>query len=87
MTTAELRVLSLLPYYLSFKEIGDRLGVRESTIKTHAASIYGKLEATSRGEAIERAVDAGLLEPFAEVATGLSPVVAGTAGRTPMSTP
>jgi LuxR family transcriptional regulator, maltose regulon positive regulatory protein len=83
LTTAELRVLSLLPYYLSFKEIGDRLGVRESTVKTHAASIYGKLEATSRGEAVERAVDAGLLEPFTEVATGVSPVAADAAGRGP----
>jgi LuxR family maltose regulon positive regulatory protein len=64
LTTAELRVLSLLPYYLSFKEIGDRLGVRESTIKTHAMAIYGKLHATSRSEAVERAVETGLLEPF-----------------------
>jgi len=27
-------------------------------------SIYGKLQASSRGEAVERAIDLGLLEPF-----------------------
>ena len=63
LTTAELRVLSMLPYYLSFREIGQRLGVRESTVKTHAASVYGKLGASTRGEAVDLAVEAGLLDP------------------------
>jgi LuxR family maltose regulon positive regulatory protein len=64
LTAAELRVLTLLPYYLSFKEIGQRLGVKANTIKTHAVAIYGKLGASSRSEAVERAVDAGLLDRF-----------------------
>ena len=81
LTTAELRVLSLLPYYLSFKEIGGRLGVRESTIKTHAMAIYGKLDATSRGEAVDHAVDAGLLEPFAVAPPGVSSFAPDAAGR------
>lgn len=72
LTTTELRVLSFLPYYLSFKEIGDRLGVRESTVRTHTRAIYGKLDATNRSEAVERAVDAALLEPFAKAPTGLA---------------
>jgi LuxR family maltose regulon positive regulatory protein len=54
----------MLPYYLSFREIGQRLGVRESTVKTHAGSIYGKLGASTRGEAVDLAVEAGLLEPI-----------------------
>ena len=62
LTTAELRVLPMLPYYLSFREIGQRLGVRESTVKTHADSIYGKLGASTRGEAVELAVEAGFLD-------------------------
>ena len=73
LTTAELRVLAMLPYYLSFKEIGQRLGVTESTIKSHAMSIYGKLGATSRSEAVERAVDVGLLEAFVLPERGVSP--------------
>jgi LuxR family transcriptional regulator, maltose regulon positive regulatory protein len=64
LTAAELRVLSILPYYLSFKEIAQRLGVKESTVKTHALAIYSKLGASSRGEAVDHAVEAGLLEPF-----------------------
>ena len=81
LTTAELRVLAILPYYLSFKEIGQRLGVRESTIKTHAMAIYGKLDATSRSEAVEHAVDAGLLEPFAVAPPGVSSFAPDAAGR------
>ena len=64
LTAAELRVLALLPYYLSFADIGARLGVRATTIKSHALSIYGKLGASSRPEAVELAIEAGLLEPF-----------------------
>ena len=64
LTAAELRVLALLPYYLSFKEIGQRLGVKATTIKTHALAIYGKLGASTRSEAVEIAVEAGLLDQF-----------------------
>ena len=64
LTVAELRVLSFLPYYLSFKEIGQRLGVKETTIKSQSLAIYQKLGAATRGDAVDRAVDAGLLERF-----------------------
>ena len=64
LTVAELRVLSLLPYYLSFKEIGQRLGVKETTIKSQALAIYRKLGAATRSDAVDLAVEAGLLEPF-----------------------
>jgi LuxR family maltose regulon positive regulatory protein len=70
LTAAELRVLPLLQTYLSFAEIADRLQVSRNTVKTHAMSIYGKLWASSRGEAVERAVELGLLEPY----PGLEPV-------------
>jgi LuxR family transcriptional regulator, maltose regulon positive regulatory protein len=64
LTAAELRVLPLLPTYLSFQDIADRLAISRNTVKTHAMSIYGKLWASSRGEAVERAVELGLLEPY-----------------------
>ena len=63
-TPAELRVLQFLPTHLSFQDIGDRLSVSRNTVKTHAMSIYGKLWASSRNEAVERAVQLGLLEPI-----------------------
>ena len=62
LTAAELRVLAYLPLYLSFKEIGQRLGVKASTVQTHAVAIYGKLGASSRSEAVDLAVAAGLLD-------------------------
>ncbi len=64
LTNAELRLLPMLPTYLSFQDIADRLGISRNTVKTHAMSIYGKLQASSRGEAVERAVELGLLEPY-----------------------
>jgi LuxR family maltose regulon positive regulatory protein len=68
LTAAELRVLPLLPTYLSFQEIAERLMISRNTVKSHAMSIYGKLWATSRGEAVERAVEIGLLEPYPALA-------------------
>ncbi len=62
LTASELRLLPLLTTHLSFREIGDRLVVSHNTVKTQAISIYRKLEATSRSEAIDRAVALGLLE-------------------------
>jgi LuxR family transcriptional regulator, maltose regulon positive regulatory protein len=65
LTTAELRLLPLLTTHLSFREIGTQLFVSHNTVKTQAISIYRKLDASSRSEAIERAVQVGLLESTA----------------------
>lgn len=65
LTVAELRLLPLLTTHLSFREIGERLFVSQNTVKTQAISIYRKLDATSRGEAIQRAVALGMLESAA----------------------
>jgi LuxR family maltose regulon positive regulatory protein len=64
LTTAELRLLPVLSTPLTFKEIGDRLYLSHHTVKTQAISIYGKLGASSRSEAVENAIELGLLEPF-----------------------
>jgi LuxR family transcriptional regulator, maltose regulon positive regulatory protein len=64
LTPAELRVLPMLSTHLTFEEIGDRLGVSRYTVKSQAMAIYGKLEVSSRSEAIDRAIEIGLLEPF-----------------------
>ncbi len=69
LTNAELRILPLLSTYLSFQDIADRLVISRNTVKTHAMSIYGKLQASSRGEAVERAVELGLLEPLPTLMT------------------
>ena len=60
LTTAELRVLKLLPTstYLKMAEV---LYVSRNTVKTHLRSIYRKLGVESRSQAIERAVELRLL--------------------------
>ena len=62
LTGAELRLLPYLATHLTFPEIGARLYISQTTVKTEALAIYRKLGASSRGEAIERAVEVGLLE-------------------------
>ena len=62
LTAAELRVLPLLTTHLAFPQIGERLFLSRTTVKTHASSIYRKFGVSSRAEAIERAVELGLLE-------------------------
>jgi LuxR family transcriptional regulator, maltose regulon positive regulatory protein len=61
LTTAELRVLRLLPSHLSFREIGARLHISANTVKTQAHSVYRKLDASSRSAAVDRASAMGLL--------------------------
>ena len=73
LTPAELRLLPLLSTHLMFHEIAERLGVSRHTVKAQVVSIYGKLEASSRGEAIERAISIGLLEPFPGLRLTASP--------------
>ncbi len=62
LTTAELRVLAMLPTHLSFREIAGRLYVTANTVKTQAHSVYRKFDASSRSEAVSRAIELGLLE-------------------------
>jgi len=62
LTAAELRLLPLLSTHLSFAEIGAELFVSPNTAKTHAVSIYRKLGAGTRGQAVTRARELGLLE-------------------------
>ena len=62
LTTAELRVLRYLPSHLSFREIAERLYVSQNTVKTHARAIYRKLGISSRGEAVDLARRAGLVD-------------------------
>jgi len=62
LTTAELRTLQYLPTHLSLREIGERLHVSRNTVKTHAVSIYRKLEVASRSDAVSRGRELGLLD-------------------------
>src|SRR4029453_961487 len=61
LTTAERRLLPLLATHLSFREMGQRLYVSQHTVKTQAMSIYRKLGVSSRGQAVQRVQEIGLL--------------------------
>jgi LuxR family maltose regulon positive regulatory protein len=60
-TRAELRLLPWLRTHLSFEEIGQELHVSRHTVKSQAISIYRKLGASSRSDAIARVGELGVL--------------------------
>lgn len=62
LTEREMTLLELLPTHLSYGQLGERLYVSVNTIKSNLKSIYRKLGASSRDEAIRAARAAGLLQ-------------------------
>jgi len=65
LTPAELRLLPLLATHLSFREIADQLSLSRNTVKTQAISIYRKLGASGRSDAVTAAAR---LDPIRGVA-------------------
>jgi DNA-binding CsgD family transcriptional regulator len=61
LTARERDVLELLAEGLSNRVVAQRLGISEHTVKFHVSSIYGKLGASSRAQAIRRAARRGLI--------------------------
>jgi DNA-binding CsgD family transcriptional regulator len=57
----EYEVLELIAQGLSNQEIADKLFVSVSTVKTHAANIFAKLDARRRTQAIQRAKELHLI--------------------------
>jgi LuxR family maltose regulon positive regulatory protein len=72
LSAAELRLLPLLTTHLTFREIAAHLFLSSNTVKTQAISIYRKLDATSRTQAVERATSLGLIDGGPTAATGHS---------------
>jgi LuxR family maltose regulon positive regulatory protein len=62
LTGAELRLLPMLSTHLSFAEIGEELFLSRHTVKSQAKSLYRKLAASTRGQAVTRARELGLLD-------------------------
>jgi two-component system, NarL family, response regulator YdfI len=61
LSERELEVLDVIAEGLSNKLIAHRLGISEHTVKTHVASIFAKLGATTRTEAVSLAIRRGLV--------------------------
>jgi DNA-binding NarL/FixJ family response regulator len=60
LTRREREVLELIASGLSNQAIAAKLGLSTNTISNHISSIFGKLQVSSRAEAIVRARSAGL---------------------------
>jgi DNA-binding NarL/FixJ family response regulator len=62
LTPREQDVLALLAEGAGNREIAQRLGVTEHTVKFHLGAIFGKLGASTRTEAVRRALRWGWIE-------------------------
>ncbi len=63
LTDRELEVLALAGRGFTNKAIGVQLGISDRTVQGHLARIFTKLNASSRTEAVMRAVSLGWLAP------------------------
>jgi DNA-binding NarL/FixJ family response regulator len=61
LTPREVDVLELLAEGLPNKAIAARLDISDQTVKFHVASIYGKLGASNRTDAVRRALRRGII--------------------------
>ena len=61
LTPRETEVLRLIASGLSNREIGEIIGTKEGTVKTHTSTILGKLGVRDRTRAVLKALDLGLL--------------------------
>jgi LuxR family maltose regulon positive regulatory protein len=61
LTSRELEILAYLPARAKNQQIAAELYISINTLKSHLRSIYRKLDAVDRDEAVRRAVELGLL--------------------------
>jgi DNA-binding NarL/FixJ family response regulator len=61
LTAREKEVLQLMAEGLANKQIALRLAISEHTVKFHLSSLYAKLNAAGRTEAVKRGLGLGLI--------------------------
>ena len=61
LTPRERSVLALAAEDLSASEIAERLSLSTSTVRTHFANIYAKLQVSTRAGAVAKAMRVGVL--------------------------
>jgi LuxR family maltose regulon positive regulatory protein len=61
LSQRETGILELITHGMSNKRIAQSLGITPETVKTHAKSIFAKLESRTRAQAVARAEAIGLL--------------------------
>jgi DNA-binding NarL/FixJ family response regulator len=61
LSEREIEVLKLIAKGAANKEIASQLNITNSTVKTHITSIFQKLNATDRTEAVTQAIKKGII--------------------------
>lgn len=64
LTAREVEILSLLALGRANRDIAEQAGITEGTVKLHVSRILGKLEVSSRLEAVIRGSELGLIRPL-----------------------
>jgi len=62
LSARELETLAGIVDGLSNREIGDRLGIGEGTVRTHVANLLGKLQVADRTQAAVAAIERGIVK-------------------------
>jgi DNA-binding CsgD family transcriptional regulator len=62
LTERRLTVLNLVATGLTYERIGDRLGIKRTTVKTHVDTLRLTFGAKNRSDLIVRAYRAGLFD-------------------------
>ena len=62
LTPRERDVLALVADGLPNRDIAGALGISEHTVKFHLSSVFGKLGASTRTEAVQRGLRLGVIE-------------------------
>ena len=62
VTPRETEILTLIGQGFSNKAVARRLGISVHTVKFHIEAMFGKLDATSRAEAVAKGLMGGVIE-------------------------
>lgn len=63
LTKRELEILTLVSMAMSNRQISRRLAIAEGTVKRHLGTIFSKLGARTRLDAVSKAIASGIIRP------------------------
>ena len=84
LSPRELEILELVAQALSNSQIAHLLFISEATVKRHLRNIFVKLDANSRIDAVNKAINASLISPQHARTSRRDPHGGVSRGRTAM---